>query len=153
MRVCAFVLFCCFFGIGQPGLIAQIANSVQKHPAPDIPAVIVSGLEAYKQKGPEEAVRILIKDGPLDGSKDALGQANILRQVQDYYGTYRNYEFISSREISTTTRVFYLILKYDKGPLFSKFVVYRSDQGWIMTNFLFNTKEEAVFPTIVQNSN
>ena len=92
-------------------------------------------------------VRTCIKGSGIDGSKDALNQANVLRQVQDYYGAYQAFEVVSTKDLSPKTRVIYLVLDFEKGPLFAKFVVYRSDQSWILAYFNFNTKEELVFPS------
>lgn len=116
--------------------------------ADDLPPVILSGLQAYKDKGPDEAVRIWIKDSPIDGSKAALSQANNLRQVQDFYGAYQFFEIVSAYEIGRRTRILYLILDFEKGPLFAKFVVYQSNHRWILTSFDFNTKEEMILPPL-----
>lgn len=67
-------------------LTASAQSLIKSGTVEDLPPVILSGLQAYKDKGPEEAVRIWIKDSPIDGSKAALSQANNLRQVQDFYG-------------------------------------------------------------------
>lgn len=147
------LLFCfCALVLGQFSLCAQTADPNQKQIGESLPPIILSGLQAYKDKGPDDAVKAWIKDSPLDGNKDALTQANNLRQVQDYYGSYRGYEVIGSKELTTKTRIIYMVLDYDKGPLFARFVVYRSEQGWILTNFNFNTKEEAVLPTAVRTN-
>lgn len=116
--------------------------------AEDLPPVIVSGLQAYKDKGPDEAVRLWIKDSPIDGSKEALSQANNLRQVQDFYGAYQSFEVLSAYEIGHRTRIFYLALNFERGPLFAKFVVYQSNHRWILTSFDFNTKEEMILPPL-----
>lgn len=114
----------------------------------DLPPVIVSGLQAYKDKGPDEAVRLWIKDSPIDGSKEALSQANSLRQIQDFYGAYQSFEVISAYEIGHRTRIFYLTLNFENGPLFAKFVVYQSNHRWILTSFNFNTKAELILPPL-----
>ncbi|MGA3134480.1 MAG: hypothetical protein ABSC88_00655 [Terracidiphilus sp.] len=150
MRKSAFLLSFCVLVFGQLTSVAQTADSSQKRAVESLPPIIISGLEAYKDKGPDDAVRAWIKGSAIDGSKDALTQANNLRQIQDYYGAYRAYEVISTREVTPKTRVVYLVLDFDKGPLFAKFVVYRSDQGWILVTFNFNTKEEAILPTAVR---
>jgi hypothetical protein len=117
----------------------------------DIPHLIVAGLEAYKEKGPEEAVKTWIKDSPVDGNKDALTQANLLRQVQDFYGAYQSFETISTRDLSRRVRVVYVVMNYEKGPLFAKFVTFHSeDHGWVLTSFLFNTKPELILPSTLQ---
>jgi hypothetical protein len=123
-----------------------ISDPPQKPVAEDVPPIIVSGLETYKDKGPDEAVRAWIKGSPLEGSKDALSQGNLLRQIQDFYGSYQGFDVISTRTLSATTRIVYMTLNFEKGPLFAKFVVYRTAQGWILTSFTFNTKEEMVLP-------
>ncbi len=112
----------------------------------EVPKVILSGLDAYKAEGPEAAVKTWIQGSAIEGSKDALSQANLLREVQDYYGAYKGFDVIRSRNLSPTTRFIYIILDYEKGPLFAKFVVYRVEQGWILVSFTFNTKLEAIAP-------
>jgi hypothetical protein len=133
----------------QRALSAQTSGTTQKT-TQDMPGFILAGLKAYKEKGPEEAVRVWIKESAIDGSKDALTQSNNLLQVQDYYGAYRDFEVVSIHEITPRTRVVYLVLDFDKGPLFAKFVAYRPDKDWILVNFNFNTKEEAILPTAIQ---
>jgi len=123
----------------------QCVGTSAKEPV-DVPKIILSGLEAYKAEGPEAAIKAWLKGSPIEGSKDALTQANNLRQVQDYYGAYKAFDTISSRDLSPTTRIVYLTLNYEKGPLFAKFLVYRTEQGWILVSFLFNTKDELVIP-------
>lgn len=112
----------------------------------EVPKIILSGLEAYKAEGPEAAIKAWLKGSPLEGSKDALTQANNLHQIQDYYGAYKAFDPIRSRSLSPTTRIIYLTMDYEKGPLFAKFVAYRTEQGWILTSFTFNTKDELIIP-------
>lgn len=111
-----------------------------------IAPVIVSGLDTYKAKGPEEAVKAWLKGSPLEGSKDALTQANNLRQIQDYYGSYVGYDLFSVRKISPSTQVQYLVLNYESGPVFAKFLIYKKQQGWVMISFFVNTKEDVILP-------
>jgi hypothetical protein len=119
----------------------------QSHASDDIPKIILSGFEAYKAEGAEAAISAWIKGSPLEGSKDALSQANILRQIQDFYGPYKSFDLIRSRNLTPNCRIIYVVMNYDKGPLFAKFTVYQSTQGWVLTNFLFNTKDEVVLPS------
>jgi hypothetical protein len=115
-------------------------------PGDEVPKIILSGLKAYKAEGPEAALKAWLKGSPLEGSREALSQANVLRQIQDIYGAYKGFDLIRSRDISPTTRIFYMTINYEKSPVFAKFVVYRTQQGWIITTFIFNTKEELILP-------
>ncbi len=129
-------------------LSANIALAQKPNPnSDDLPAVVLAGLEAYKAKGPEEAVKTWLKGSPIETSRDALNQSTNLLQIQDYYGAYLGFELLPTRVISAKTKVIYMVLDYDKGPFFANFMVSHAQQAWIMTSFIFNTQEEAVFPS------
>jgi hypothetical protein len=144
MRKASLLLFIFVVVFGPLRLGAAVPDSPHKQAPEDVPAVIVSGLDAYKIKGPDEAVKAWIKGSPIEGSKDALSQANSLRQVQDFYGSYQSFDVIGTREMSPKTRILYLMMDYENGPLFAKFVVYRTEHGWILTSFNFNTKDDII---------
>ncbi len=111
-----------------------------------LPRVVVSGLESYRKDGPVEAVKAWVKDGVLEADPEALAQAGVLRQAQAAYGAYRGFHVISVRELSGSTTVVLLTLDYEKGPMFAKFVAYRTQPGSVLTNMVFKTDEEAVVP-------
>jgi hypothetical protein len=111
-------------------------------------ALINAGLTAYKEKGPEEAMRVWIKGSPIDGSKDALNQANNLRTIETYYGSYQTTEILKVRDISKDVKVVYLVMDYATGPVFGRFVVYHSTKGWLLTRFNFNVDDTTVFGDI-----
>lgn len=123
-------------------------DSLHYNPAVALPPVILSGLDGYKSKGAEEAVRLWVKDSPLEGSNDAQSQVTALRQIESLYGAYQWYEIIRTREITPRMMVIYLVLDYERGPLFARFTIYRANHRWIMTYFDFNTREENIFPPV-----
>lgn len=145
MRKCGFLMVCFGLLLGQFGAVAQSSDASQKVSADAVPPVILAGLDVYKDKGPDEAVKTWIKGSPMDGNKDALSEANALRHIQDFYGAYQGFDLSSTRDLSPRSRVIYMVLDYEKGPIFAKFLVYRVGQSWILTSFIFNTKPELVF--------
>lgn len=132
-------------------VLLMLGTSVLAGPADSdadkVPKIIQSGLDAYKAEGPDAAIKAWIKGSFLEGSKDALSQANGLRQIGDYYGAFKGSEFISSRTISPSTRITYITLDFEKGPVFAKFVIYRMAEDWVLVSFNFNTKEELILPS------
>lgn len=118
----------------------------QKHSNQDIPAMLQAGFDAYKSQGADAAVKAWIKGSPLDDSKPALTQANNLHQIEDFYGPYRSFEVMSQKELASTTRIIYIVLNYEKGPLFAKFLVFRTEKGWVLTSFMFNTDDQKILP-------
>jgi hypothetical protein len=129
--------------------LAQYPDDPPRHnPALNLPPVMVSGLDGYKTKGAEEAVRLWVKDSPLEGSNDNATQVTVLRQAEQAYGAYQWYELIQTREVSPRTMVIYLVLDYEHGPLFARFTLYHSNHRWIMTYFDLNSREENIFPPV-----
>jgi hypothetical protein len=136
-------------------LVLACSQYIRAHaPGPaveDVPKIIQFGLETYKSEGPEAAVKAWVKGGPYDGNKDvAVGQATILRQAQGVYGTYRGYEVIREQDISASVRAFYLTLNFERGPVFSRFIVFRSEQGAMITALNFSVKPEDIVPNLLQ---
>ena len=74
----------------------------------DVPQIVLSGFDAYKTDGPEAAVAAWINGSAIEGSKEALSQASVIRQVQLFYGAYRSFESVHSRNISASTKIVYL---------------------------------------------
>jgi hypothetical protein len=129
------------------GVLSGRADAQEGGPkAAALPGFIIGGLKAYKNSGPDAAVQTWLKGSPIDGNQDAQAQLAVLHQVQDLFGPLQSYEVISSHDLGPRTRIIYIVLEFERGPLFTKFVVYRADQGWILANFLCNTHDEAVFP-------
>lgn len=134
------LLLCLVAGFMTPAAFGQESIG-------DIPKVIVSGFDAYKMGGPGEAMRTWLRGSAVEGTADAITQASALHSAQELYGPWRGYEIISTHQISASTRILYITINYDKGPLFAKFTLYRSEQfGWIVSSLLFNTNDAEVLP-------
>jgi hypothetical protein len=114
-----------------------------------LPKIIQFGLDTYKSEGPEAAVRAWVKGGPFDGSKDPFTQISLLREIQQSYGSYIACDVISIQRITDSVHVYYLTLNFEKGPLFGRFIVYRSPQGSVLTAIKFSAKPEEIVPNLV----
>lgn len=113
-------------------------------------SIVVSGLEAYKTGGATEAIQGWIKGSGLEGSKEALSQANVLRQVEEFYGEYQGFDIIRDHEMSPRVHMIVFVMNYEKGPLFSRFQSYLSDSGkWVATEFKLHTEANMILPNNV----
>lgn len=139
MRRIAWLLCVCFL------LPASCAFS-QSPAGPEVPKVLILGFDAYKMGGPDEAMRTWLRGSPNEGNRDVFSQALVLRSVQETYGAYRGFQVVSAREVTPSTRILYMTIDYEKGPLFAKFVLYRTDPGWIVTDLAFNANDAAILP-------
>src|ERR1700685_4151036 len=96
-----------------------ITATGQAQGADEVPQIVLSGFGAYRTDGPDAAVAAWIKGSAIEGSKEALGQSNILRQIQLYYGAYKSFEFVHARSVTASTKVIYMVIDFEKGPMFA----------------------------------
>lgn len=126
-------------------LSAPLAHS-QSEGEPPLPKVLAAGFDAYRAGGPDEALRVWLRNSPLEGTPE-IGKADqALHAAQAQFGQWRTFDIISDHTISASTRVIYMTLDFDKGPLFAKFILYRTDQGYLVTNLLFSPNDADVLP-------
>ena len=119
----------------------------------DIPQMIKSGLTAYKAGGPEAAIAEWIKGSPYEGSKDAMSQANVFKQIETFYGKYIDYSPISVITLTPSTKLIYLSMNFDNGPVFAEFMIYKKKKTWILSGkFNFHTEPHKILPESVFNS-
>jgi len=137
MRQLAALMFLCALFIAPACAQKATVN-------PDLPPVITLGMEAYRQSGAGEAVKAWLKDSPLQSTRDSIKEVNNLRSVESYYGAFQNFDVISSKDLSSRTRIVFVAMNYERGPLFARFVAYRTQGEWILTNFDFNTDERQI---------
>ena len=126
------------------GLLLAVPLTVKA--GQDLPSIILDGLNEYKAKGPDAAVKTWIKGSAFETSVEAQSQGNLFKQVETMYGKYIGYQIVKMKEITKTTMVVYITMDYEKGPVFASFLTYRSGDSSILANFKFNTKPEAVLP-------
>ena len=109
--------------------------------------IIERGLNAYKKFGAKAAVKAWIQGSAIEGSKEALSQANNLRQIEDFYGKYDSFEIIKINKITEKVNIVSLVINYQNGPLFARFDTFKNNKGqWVVPTFSFNTKITQIFP-------
>jgi len=131
---------------------ASVAQSAANDQQADGLAIVSSGYVAYKNAGAEAAVRAWIKGSPVDGSKDALAQANSLKQIEDLYGPFRSWHLVASQSFGPDDRFYYAVMSYRDAAVYAKFEIFRGAKGWILDSFSFNTAIEKEFPQSLLDS-
>ena len=115
-----------------------------------VPRIIVDGIEKYQFTGAAAAIRIWLNLGDGKTSPDASNYVSILTQAESNYGKFVGYHTVSVVQISPTTSLAYLVLNYERGPLFARFTTYQYKSFQSVTQMDFSTKLEAVFPEKLQ---
>lgn len=116
-----------------------------QNPNPGVPPILISGLDAYRTGGMGQAFRAWLRNSPLPWDPK---MAVALHSAEQEFGPFQGWDIVDVRSLTPTTRVVYLVLNYQLGPVFAKFVAYDTEQqvGWVVTNLKFSLDDEAVFP-------
>jgi hypothetical protein len=125
-------------------LLSSAGQSARAEGAGDtdarFPPPIAAGLQAFKASGPEAAVTTWVRGGPLDGSKDALSQAAHFQKAQVWFGAFTSYDLVKITDVTPSVRVVFVVMNFKSGPLFAKFVAFKADSGWVLTQMDFESK-------------
>ena len=114
-----------------------------------LPSVIAAGLEAYKVNGAAAAVTRWMKNSPIPELSGATTEA--FKQIERAYGRMGGYEILQVVPLGTYASRSYLVILYEKGPVYAWFDCYKAKDEWIMTSFLFNTKPDLILPPRLLN--
>jgi hypothetical protein len=133
MRAIIFVL--CLAMAAAPALASQTAT---------LPPVVRAGLEAYKTTGAPTAMKTWLTNSPIVEQVNTTVPA--FENIEHAYGRMVGYETLEVIPMGTHASRSYVILLYEKGPVYMWFDCYKSKDDWIMTSFLMNTKPDIIIP-------
>jgi len=109
--------------------------------------LVINGLTAYQNNDARAAIQTWIKGSGLEGSKEALSQANTIKQIEDFYGAYESYEIVKSHKISKRSTMVLFVMNFNKGITYVRFQVYKTKDGsWVATEFKFHTEASQIWP-------
>ena len=114
---------------------------------PSAPGPATAGLQAYKADGAEAAVKAWLKGSPLEGGHEATALITSLRGIEDLIGKYQDYFVARTVAFTPNCQLSYIQMNYTKGPLFAKFLVFKTGSGWIVETVRFHTDPEQVWPS------
>ncbi len=123
------------------------APTATADPNPPVPAVLDAGFSFYAKAGAELALDTWRKGGlaEVDGVKIAA-QLGYIRQAERAVGNYRSYDVIEARRIGASSRILYLSINYQRGAVYARFVVFRTEKDWVVQSMDFSLKPETIMP-------
>jgi hypothetical protein len=111
------------------------------------PAVLTSGLDAYRANGAAAALDLWLKGWPV--SEDSTARATLtasLQQVEGIAGRMTGYDVIGSASWGEHTQRVYVVIQFERRPLYARFDAYDSGRGWRLVNLTWNAEPQDVFP-------
>ena len=116
-------------------------------PAQDIPAIVSNGLDAFKTSGGKAALATWLKGSALENDSATNSTIiGILNEIDSAYGKMKGFEKLRVVSITPSFRRVYLLIKFEKGPIFVVFDCYKFNSEWIIPQLDFNTKAGSVLP-------
>ena len=69
-----------------------------------------------------------------------------LTQMEGFYGKMKDYDLLKAVKIGSSVRRTYVVLLYERGPAYAYVECYKAGEKWIVTDMMFNSKANLVFP-------
>jgi hypothetical protein len=125
-----------FLGVllSAPTFNVAASGQAQKPSADNVPSIVIDGLDALRQFGPDEAAKVWAKGSSWEGTLDK-GAAADFRNMQQSLGAYKSFEILSVKSLSATLRIVYVTFNFEKEPRFGRFIAYRTARSWILLNY------------------
>ena len=113
----------------------------------DVPPIVTHGLDTLAAGGLEGALAVWSVGSP--GLADPTSRANVLASLSPVllaYGKATGAEVLGTVPIGTRVERVYVILFFERGPLFGYVDAFHAKTGWVVLGFLTNTRPQEVLP-------
>jgi hypothetical protein len=136
------------FSIRTGAMLLIVSSVPATIPAqePTVPAVVAEGLELLVAGRPTEAVA---RWGRAWTGADTAQAATLLGSLEELgglLGRVNGFDVVDAFEIGPNISRLYVVIRYDKQPLYAFFFVYRPSSEWQVNAVRWNTDATAVFP-------
>jgi hypothetical protein len=115
--------------------------------APTLPKIITDGFDIYKTDGAAKALNSWLAGSPIEN--DASTRSTVvgaLNTIESSYGKFIGYEYLDRVPFAQSTKRYYVVFLYEKGPLYAWFEVYTTGGKDIIPSFDCNTKAPLILP-------
>jgi len=114
-------------------------------PANVFAELISLGIADYDRKGAESAMNRWVENGPLEGSEITSQNLDFLNNFESKFGGFQKGEIIQRSLMGNSVQLFYVVLAYERKPLFARFIVFKATNRWIVTEMRFDAEIDTVF--------
>jgi hypothetical protein len=98
----------------------------------EVPQYVLDGLNDYKTKGYEAAVRTWLKDSPYEKATEMASRIQYFKNIEMLFGNYINYKVIAIQEPGTSHMV-YIQLDYERKSVFVQFISFKKNGEWVLS--------------------
>ena len=126
--------------------LVPLKNFAQNQDLP-VPPIIDDGFKKYKMKGLVDALK---EWNQFDiKSKNDASKLTTFQEAEKTYDKYVDFDVVDYVELSRRNALVYVIVNYEKGPLFVLFTVFYPDNKWIVSRINASLDVKDVFPDYI----
>jgi hypothetical protein len=134
------IALACFFML--PLLQATAADA-----PPQVPDIVQKGFDRWAEKGAASwAMDIWRIGGLLENDSKPGTLSRFFGRLDSSIGNYKSYEAINAKPIGRNSQILYLALHFERAAIYGRFLLYRTDKGWVIQNMDFSAAPEAIMP-------
>ena len=131
--------------VGALLVIAPVSRAQTRQPVPEL---INQGFNAYAQSGLNSALQVWLQNSLLDRNTLLRNELAALKQADATYGLFESGEVMQQVAITTRVTRVYLVLYYERAPLWAYFDLYKTRNGSeVISDIFFNTKVQVILPS------
>ena len=82
----------------------------------------------------------------MEGDRKVLAEANYFKRLDAAIGGFKGFDLVQTQSISTSSELVYLALYFQRAVVYGRFLLYRTEQDWVVQNMDFNAKPELLIP-------
>lgn len=129
------------------GLVLLVLSGISLQGQSALPDIVTKGLAAYQLSGGKEAMAVWLKGSPLENDTTTkLNVAGGLATIETAFGKMIGSETIRLVQVSPSILRAYVVLKFERGPVFFTFDCYRAAKEWGVFFIDFNSRPSVGLP-------
>ena len=86
------------------------------------------------------------KGGLMEGNRKIPAEAAYFKRMDPAIGGYKSFELLQAQPVSQSSQIIYLSINFERAAVYARFLLYKTEQDWVVQNMDFNVKPEAVVP-------
>ena len=108
--------------------------------------ILQEGFSAWARSGANLALDAWQKGGFLEGDNKVAAEVSYFRRLERGLGNYRSYETLDIKGVGQNSQIAYVSINFERGAVYGRFLLYRTDKAWVVQNMDFSIKPEAIMP-------
>ena len=82
----------------------------------------------------------------MEGDRKVLAEASYFKRLDAAIGSFKGFDAVQTQSISASSELVYLAINFQRAVVYGRFLLYRTEQDWVVQNMDFSAKPEVLIP-------